>query len=137
MTSEPGFGIVAQKSAHSADETRRRFEEILKTRNIKLFAIIDHSGEAEQVGLQMLNTKLLIFGAPQAGTPIMLSAPSAAIDLPLKVLIAETKDGGVWLYYNSTSYLQNRHGISAELAKNIAGVKNLVETAASDSKLAS
>jgi len=130
MTSEPGFGIAAQKSAHSVDETRKRFEEILNARNIKLFGVVDHSGEAEQAGLRMLNTKLLIFGAPRAGTPIMLSAPSSAIDLPLKVLIFEERDGSVWVYYNSTSYLQNRHGFPEELAHNIAGVKNLVEAAA-------
>jgi uncharacterized protein (DUF302 family) len=79
MTSESACGIVTQKSAHSVSETVKRLEEALLARKIKLFAVIDHSGEAEQVGLRMANTKLLLFGAPQAGTPIMLSAPSSAL----------------------------------------------------------
>jgi len=120
-------GIVAQKSRHSVDETVRKLEEALRARNINLFALIDHSGEAEKVGLQMPNTKLVIFGAPQAGTPIMVAAPSSAIDLPLKVLIFEDVEGSVWLYHNSPSYLRSRHGFSEELEKNIAGVQNLID----------
>jgi uncharacterized protein (DUF302 family) len=110
MTSNPNSGIVTLKSAHSVDETVRRLEEALHARKIKLFAIIDHSGEAEREGLRMPNTKLVIFGHPKAGTAIMLASPSSAIDLPLKILVSEDGAGGVWLTYNSTDYLKARHG---------------------------
>jgi uncharacterized protein (DUF302 family) len=120
MKSNPSSGIVTQQSVHSVDETVRKLEEVLRTKGITLFATIDHSGEAEKVGLRMPNTKLLVFGHPKAGTPIMIASPSAAIDLPLKILISEDSAGDVWLSYNSTSYLQARHGFPQELAKTIA-----------------
>lgn len=129
MTSNPNAGIVTRKSVHSVDETVRKVEEVLKTKGIKLFAIVDHSGEALTVGLRMPDTKLLIFGHPKAGTPIMLASPSAAIDLPLKILVAEDSAGDVWLSYNSTNYLQTRHGVSQELAKNISVVEDLARIA--------
>jgi uncharacterized protein (DUF302 family) len=126
MTSNSNSGIVVRKSAHSVDETVQRFEQVLRARNIKLFTIIHHSGEAEQAGLRMPNTKLVIFGNPKAGTPIMLASPSAGIDLPLKILVSEDSAGGTWLTYNSTSYLQARHGFPQSLAEKIAGVSELV-----------
>jgi uncharacterized protein (DUF302 family) len=93
---------------------------------LQLFAIVDHSGEAEKVGLKMRPTKLLIFGSPKGGTPLMVAAPSLAIDLPLKALVSEDDKGKVWISYNSPEYLQQRHGIPDELLKNIAGVGTLV-----------
>jgi uncharacterized protein (DUF302 family) len=86
-----------------------------------VFATVDHSGEAEKVGLKMRPTKVVIFGSPKAGTPLMVAAPSLAIDLPLKVLVAEDAEGGVWVTYNSPDYLQERHGVPEELMKNLAG----------------
>ena len=88
MKSNPSSGIVTQQSAHSVDETVRKLEDALRAKGITLFAAIDHSGEAEKVGLRMPNTKLLIFGHPKAGTPVMIASPSAAIDLPLKILVS-------------------------------------------------
>ena len=111
------------------DQTVRKLEDVLKERGITLFAVIDHSGEAEKAGMRMPNTKLLIFGNPKAGTPIMIASPTAAIDLPLKILVSEDSTGDVWLSYNSTSYLEVRHGLSQELAKSIAVVEVLAKIA--------
>lgn len=129
MNSTKESGIVVQKSPYSVDETTSRFQATLLARGMKLFAIIDHSGEAQQAGLQMPNTKLLILGNAKAGTPIMLASPTAALDLPLKILISEDDKGFVWIAYNATNYLQSRHTISEELTGNIAGLANLVTAA--------
>jgi uncharacterized protein (DUF302 family) len=98
---------------------------ILEAKGITLFAVIDHSGEAEKAGMKMPPTKLLIFGSPKAGTPIMQAAPSAAIDLPLKILVWEDSQQKVWLSWNSPFYLQDRHGFPPELIQNIAVIEQL------------
>jgi len=95
-----------------------------------LFALVDHSGEAAKVGMTMPPTKLLIFGSPRAGTPIMLAAPTAALDLPLKILVHEDPAGKVWITYNAPTYLQQRHGIPNELMSNIAVIEQLARSAA-------
>jgi uncharacterized protein (DUF302 family) len=118
-------GIVSLKSRRSVDETVRRIGDLLNVKGVKLFAVIDHSGEAERAGLQMPTTKLLIFGHPKAGTPIMIAAPSAALDLPLKLLVSEDSAGTVWLSYSSPSYLQARHNIPEELMQAFALVESL------------
>jgi uncharacterized protein (DUF302 family) len=118
-------GIVDVRSNHSVDRTVGRLNGLLEAKGITVFALVDHSGEAEKAGLKMRPTKLLIFGGPKAGTPLMLAAPSIAIDLPLKILIWEDSDGQVWVSYNSTVYLQNRHGVPEELMQNIAVVETL------------
>ena len=120
-----GNGIADIPSAHSVEETLEKTKQILKAKGITLFAVIDHSGEAEKAGLKMPHTKLLIFGSPKAGTPLMLAAPSAAIDLPLKILIWEDANRSVWVSYNSPAYLEGRHNIPAELLGNIAVVEAL------------
>lgn len=130
MASVSDSGIVSQSSRRSVDETVQRLREILQAKGVRLFAMIDHSGEAEKVGMHMLPTKLLIFGNPKAGTPLMLAAPSAAIDLPLKILVWQDKQGGVWVSYNSPAYLQRRHGLPPELLPNIAVVEDLAMKAA-------
>jgi uncharacterized protein (DUF302 family) len=123
-------GIVDVPSKHSVDETVQRLKDILQTKGITLFALIDHSGEAEKVGIKMRPTKLLIFGSPKGGTPLMLAAPSVAIDLPLKILVWEDADHKVWLSYNSSEYLQKRHDFPSELLQNIAVVPTLAAKAA-------
>src|SRR5215467_707483 len=123
-------GIVTIPSTHSVDQTVDRLETILQSKGVKLFALVDHSGEAAKVGLKMPPTKLLIFGNPKAGTPLMLAAPSSAIDLPLKILIWEDSRGKVWVSYNSPAYLQARHGFPPELLQNIAVVEVLATKAA-------
>ena len=130
MASANGNGIISKPSNHPVDETVEKLTNILKSNNVRLFALVDHSGEAEKVGIGMPNTKLLIFGSPKAGTPLMLAAPSVAIDLPLKVLVWEDAQHKVWVSYNSAVYLAQRHGLPQELLENIAMVETLVAKAA-------
>jgi uncharacterized protein (DUF302 family) len=122
-------GIVTIPGNHAVDETVARLKAILEQKGVTLFALVDHSGEAAKAGMTMPNTKLLIFGSPRAGTPIMLAAPSIAIDLPLKILVWEDSQGKVWISYNSPAYLQQRHGVPPDLLKNIAVVETLAAKA--------
>jgi uncharacterized protein (DUF302 family) len=123
-------GVVKIPSHHSVDETVDKLKTILQSKGVTLFALVDHSGEAERAGLKMPPTKLLIFGNPKSGTPAMLAAPSAAIDLPLKILVAEDAQGKVWISYNSPEYLQERHGFPENLLPNIAAAQALAAAAA-------
>jgi uncharacterized protein (DUF302 family)/uncharacterized membrane protein YidH (DUF202 family) len=122
-------GIINKASNRSVDQTVDKLKGILQAKGVTLFAVVDHSGEAEKVGIKMRPTKLLIFGNPKGGTPIMLAAPSAAIDLPLKILVWEDGEGKVWASYNSPAYLQQRHGIPQDLLPNIAVVDALAAKA--------
>jgi uncharacterized protein (DUF302 family) len=122
-------GIVDIRSNHSVGQTVERLKGILEAKGITLFALVDHSGEAEKAGMKMPPTKLLIFGSPKAGTPVMLAAPSIAIDLPLKILVWEDSDGAVWVSYNSAVYLQERHNVPSELMPNLAVVEALAAKA--------
>jgi len=99
---------------------------------VTLFSLVDHSGEAEKAGMKMRPTKLLIFGSPKAGTPLMLAAPSIAIDLPLKILVWEDADGKVWVSYNSPDYLRERHNVPTDLMQNIGVVAALATKAAEE-----
>jgi uncharacterized protein (DUF302 family) len=130
MTSHPDNGIITIPSHQSVDQTVQKLTGILQAQSVKLFALVDHSGEAEKVRMQMRPTKLLIFGSPKAGTPLMLASPSAAIDLPLKVLVWEDAEGKVWISYNAPAYLQARHGLPQDLIRNIAVVETLAAKAA-------
>jgi uncharacterized protein (DUF302 family) len=121
-------GIVNKPSKHSVDDTLGKLQNILQAKGIAVFALIDHSGEAAKVGMKMRPTKLLIFGNPKGGTPLMLAAPSIAIDLPLKILVWEDDQEKVWVSYNTPEYLVERHGLSPQLAQNIG----LIETLASN-----
>jgi uncharacterized protein (DUF302 family) len=121
--------LVQVASPHTVEETLTRLQSILDQRGVKIFALIDHSGEAEKAGLKMRPTKVLIFGNPKAGTPLMIAAPTLAIDLPLKVLVAEDENGRVWASYNSPEYLQQRHGVPENLMQNISVVGALVAKA--------
>jgi uncharacterized protein (DUF302 family) len=129
MTSSSNNGIIHIPSNHSVDETVEKLKGILQTKGVTLFALIDHSGEAQKVAMKMRPTKLLIFGNPKAGTPVMLAAPSSAIDLPLKILAWEDDQGKVWLTYNSPVYFQERHNLSPELLQNVAVVESLAAEA--------
>jgi uncharacterized protein (DUF302 family) len=123
-------GIVSAPSNHSVEHTVDRLKNILQSKGVTLFALIDHSGEAEKVGMKMHPTKLLIFGNPKAGTPLMLAAPTIALDLPMKILVWEDDRAKVWVTYNSATYLGERHGLPAELLPNIAVVETLAAKAA-------
>jgi uncharacterized protein (DUF302 family) len=122
-------GIIDKPSNHSVEHTVERLKNILQSKGVTLFALVDHSGEAEKVGMKMRPTKLLIFGSPQAGTPLMLAAPSIAIDLPLKILVREDDQQKVWISYNSPGYLKERHGLPQDLLQNIAVVETLATKA--------
>jgi len=130
MATHTDSGIVTLRSNRSVDRTVDALEKTLQAKGVKLFTLVDHSGEAAEAGMSMPPTKLLIFGNPKAGTPLMLAAPSSAIDLPLKILVAEDGQGRVWITYNSPSYLQARHELPQELAQNIAVVEALAKSAA-------
>ena len=130
MTLSKGEGTIDTPSNHSVDQTVARLKGILEAKGVTLFALVDHSGEAAKVGLKMPNTKLLIFGNPKGGTPLMLASPSIAIDLPLKILVAEDTQGKVWISYNSPEYLKERHGLPQDLVQNIAVVEILAAKAA-------
>jgi len=122
-------GLIHTASPHSVAETLQRLEAILKSKGLTIFARVDHSGEAAKVGMEMHPTQLLIFGSPKGGTPVMLAAPSVAIDLPLKALVWEDDQGKVWITQNSPEYLQQRHGIPANLIANLAGAGALIQKA--------
>lgn len=127
MSSESGLVQVA--SRYSVEESVQRLQAILAEKGLQVFALVDHSGEAEKVGLKMCPTKVLIFGSPKAGTPLMVEAPTLAIDLPLKALIAEDTHGNVSVTYNDPEYLQRRHGVPPQLIKNLAGAGVLIAKA--------
>jgi uncharacterized protein (DUF302 family) len=126
---EANKGIIDKLSNHTVDQTVEKLKSILQAKGVTLFALVDHSAEAEKVGMKMRPTKLLIFGNPKSGTPLMLAVPSIAIDLPLKILVWEDALGKVWISYNSPNYLKERHGLPAELLQNIAVVETLAAKA--------
>ena len=123
-------GIVSIPSRHTVDQTVDKLQSLLQAKEVILFAIIDHSGEAAKAGMTMPPTKLLIFGSPRAGTPLMLASPSIAIDLPLKILVWQDGEGKVWLSWNSPEYLARRHSLPANLIPVLAVAETLAEKAA-------
>ena len=123
-------GVVTLRGHQGVDATVETVESILQTKNVKLFTVVDHSGEARSAGLKMPETKLLIFGNPAGGTPAMLAAPTLALDLPLKILVWEDAEGQVWISYNSVEYLRERHGVPAELAEKLGLVVGLAAAVA-------
>jgi len=126
----PANGIVTKSANCTVEEAVSKIKSLLVGRGITLFAVIDHSGEAEAIGMKMPDTKLLIFGNPRGGTPLMLASPSVAIDLPLKLLVAANTDGKCSISYNSPQYLQQRHGLPNDLIQNIAIIEALATEAA-------
>jgi uncharacterized protein (DUF302 family) len=118
-------GVSNVISKHSVSDVLSQLLLLLKTKEITVFSVVDHSGEAAKVGIEMHNTKLVIFGNPRAGTPVMLAKPDSALDLPLKILIAESPEGSTTISYNSPAYLQERYGIEPNLAKPLAAVEQI------------
>ena len=129
-------GLVTVSSSHSVERTVERLQGLLQAKGVKLFAVLDHSGEAKLAGLSMRPTKLLIFGNPKAGTPLMVAAPSIAIDLPLKLLVSEDPAGRVWISFNAPAYLQARHSLPQELVQTLALVESLATAAGEPSPVA-
>jgi uncharacterized protein (DUF302 family)/uncharacterized membrane protein YidH (DUF202 family) len=130
MNANHATGVVTIPCHRSVDGTVEKLQQILQAKGVMLFALVDHSGEAEKAGMAMRPTKLLIFGNPKAGTPLMIASPTSAIDLPLKILVWEDAEGKVWISYNDPAYLQARHGVPAALIPNIAVVEALATKAA-------
>jgi uncharacterized protein (DUF302 family) len=128
MVSPPDNGMVHLSSPYSVSETLKKLDAVLQSRGLTVFARIDHSGEAEKVGMKMHPTQLIIFGSPKGGTPLMVASPTLAIDLPLKALVWEDAGGKVWLSYNTTEYLKQRHNIPDDLVKNIAVIGPLLQS---------
>jgi uncharacterized protein (DUF302 family) len=126
-------GIVDRPSHHSVDGTVERIEVILRAKGLTLFARVDHDGEAAKVGMKMPPTRLLVFGKPEAGTPLMLAAPRLAIDLPLKILIWQDAAGQVWVSTNSAAYLQERHQLPPDRVAALAAVEAIADAAAATS----
>lgn len=122
-------GLLQVASRYPVDETVQRLTKAFTEKGMQIFAVIDHSGEAAKVGLKMPVTKVVIFGSPKGGTPLMLAAPTLAIDLPLKALVAERTDGKASVTYNDPEHLKDRHGVPAELIKNLAGAGALIAKA--------
>jgi uncharacterized protein (DUF302 family) len=125
-----GEGMERVESRHSVEETVQRLRNVLAERGVTIFAVIDHSGEAARAGLTMLPTQVVVFGNPAAGTPVMLAAPSIAIDLPLRVLVWEDADGKVWAAWNTPEYLRDRHGVPEEYGKVLGAAGALARAAA-------
>jgi uncharacterized protein (DUF302 family) len=123
-------GMVHLPTSKSVEDVLRKLQTILESKGVPVFALVDHSGEAAKVGMEMRPTKLLIFGNPKGGTPLMLAAPTIAIDLPLKILIWEDGPGKTWVTYNTAEYLTERHELPANLAQNIAFLATLAASVA-------
>jgi len=130
MSNPTANGIVDIPAIHSVDQTVEKLRSMLEAKGITLFALVDHSGEAAKAGMAMRPTKLLIFGSPKAGTPLMIARPTIAIDLPLKILVWEDGQGKTWISYNSPAYLRDRHDLPPDLLQNIAAIETLAAKAA-------
>jgi uncharacterized protein (DUF302 family) len=122
-------GVVSVASPFGAAETLERLRRAITARGLTLFAVIDHSGEAARAGLQMRETKVVIFGSPRAGTPLMLASPLLALDLPLRALVWEDAAGQVWISFTDPAWLARRYALPAELAPAIAGIGPLIASA--------
>jgi uncharacterized protein (DUF302 family) len=118
--------LVTKLSPLSVEDSVARFSEVLSAKGVRLFAVIDHSGEAKRAGLELRDTKVVIFGAPQAGTPVMQAVPFAALDLPLKVLVWDD-EGQTKLTYTAPAALAARYGLSDELAARLAAIDPLTD----------
>jgi uncharacterized protein (DUF302 family) len=134
MTPREHDGIVAIPAAGSVDDVLARILAILEGKGITLFAIVDHAGEAKKAGLVMRPTRLIIFGSPKAGTPLMIAAPSIAIDLPLKLLVWEDTDGQVYLSYNTARFLLDRHHLPSEMLQVLSAPEGIAHLAATQSE---
>ncbi len=123
-------GVVHKRSPHSVEDTVGRLTEAITGAGAKVFVVVDHSGEAQRAGLALRDTKLVIFGSPMAGTPLMQSAPVVALDLPLKVLVWSDDMGAVWMTYLSSQWLAERHGVPGDLTKPLGAVEGLTSRVA-------
>lgn len=122
-------GLLTRASPYPVAETLDRLEAVLRAKGVKVFARIDHAGEAQGAGLSLRPTQLLIFGNPKAGTPLMRAAPRMGLDLPMKALAWQDEQGQVQLTWNSPDFLISRHGLDSAQGKSLAAIGNLIEAA--------
>ena len=122
-------GIRTLVSQFSVEETVARLQSMIEERGVKFFCLVDHSGEAAAAGLTMPPTKLLIFGSPRVGTPLMLAAPSAALDLPFRILVAENESGETVISWNDPAWIEQRHAFPHELTANLAAAAAFAKAA--------
>jgi uncharacterized protein (DUF302 family) len=127
VSSEQAPALTTKMSSRSVADTVARLQSLAEGHGMKVFAVIDHSGEAKKVGIELRETKVVIFGSPQAGTPVMEAVPLAALDMPLKVLIW-SDDGQTKVTYTAPPALAARYGLSEELAARLAGIDGLTES---------
>ncbi|MCP3851970.1 MAG: DUF302 domain-containing protein [Gammaproteobacteria bacterium] len=119
-------GLIIKSSDYDVAQTLDRFETIVKKKGITVFVRVNHAQGAKSVDVEMAPSEVLIFGNPKLGSPLMLSKPTAAIDLPLKAIAWEDKEGKVWLAYNTPAYIAKRHGITDKqvVIKKMTGALN-------------
>jgi uncharacterized protein (DUF302 family) len=127
----PTDGIVHRSSPFSVADTVERITHAIERAGAKVFTVVDQDGEAEKVGLSLRQTKLVVFGNPAGGTPVMQEAPLAALDLPLKILVWSDDAGAVWMTYLSADWLACRHGLDPELGRRLAAADALTNQVAS------
>ena len=133
MSTQPAVpsaeGVISRPSPYPVDETIRRLDEVVRSKGLTVFARIDHRGGAREVGLDMQDEQVLIFGNPRGGTPLMATRPLVGLDLPLRVLVWRASDGRVWASYQDSAFIVRRYGLPEVLEKNLAGLATLVELA--------
>ena len=129
MSESAQSSVITKVSSRSVAETVERLEQSIDARGFKLFRVIDHSGTAEQVGVQMPDSKLVMFGNPPKGAAVMLAAPLAALDLPLRVLVWEDGNGAVSVSYNSPEFMAERYRLDGALRAPFDAVQAIVEAA--------
>ncbi len=126
-------GVATKRTSFSVEETVARLTRLVDEKGLVLFAVVDHSSEAAKVGLEMPGTKLVLFGSPAAGTPVMVASPLAALDLPLKVLVWADASGAVSVSYNTPDYLAARHHLTDELRARLDAIGPITDAVVSES----
>ena len=128
-TAPSADGVISKPSPYSVDETIQRLDEVVRGKDLTVFARIDHRAGAREAGLDMQDEQVLIFGNPRAGTPLMVARPLAGLDLPLRVLVWRASDGRVCASCQDSAFIARRYGLPDGLEKNISAVAALVDAA--------
>lgn len=122
--------MILLRSTDSVDASFGRLEAAVAQRGLTVFARIDFAADAAAAGLVLRPMRMLLFGNPRAGTPLIVAAPTVALDLPLRILVWESEDSAVWVGYNRPEYLAERHGVPADLVANVRAVETFAAIAA-------
>lgn len=135
-TAQAADGVIAVKSPFNVDQTAQQLEHALRAKGASVIASVDHAAAAAKVGMRLRPTRVVIFGNPRAGTPLMQCAQTAGIDLPQKALVWEDETGQTWVGYNDVSYLAKRHNLrdcDAAIKTNAEALANIVQQATANS----